>query len=419
MTPITVRFRETFESLRSRNFRLFFVGQLISATGTWVQQVAAAWLVLRLTSSGVALGVDTGLTFLPMLLFGFWGGSLADLRDRRRLLITTNALLGVLALVLWALVDTGAVELWMVFGLSFLSGTVSAIDTPTRQSFYAEMVEEGHLANAVSLNSAVMTGSRIIGPALAAGLIAGVGLAWCFLLNAISYLAAIAALLAMRPEELRAAPTARRESLRQTLAYVRADATLWIPIVVMASLFTLSFNFSVTMPLLAERTFGGGVGTYGGLLSLYGLGSFLGALAMARVRDPNPRRLAWGAVAFGVGQGLLAVSPTLAVAHVVVVAFGVVSMAFMITGNTGLQLAARPDMRGRVMAIYAIVFLGGTPVGAPITGALAEHFGPREAVAFGAVAAIVTGLVALGRLGLRGPVVRSSVDAYGRAAPTK
>lgn len=418
MTPIAVRFRETFESLRSRNFRLFFVGQLVSATGTWVQQVAAAWLVLRLTSSGVALGIDTGLTFLPMLLFGFWGGSLADLRDRRRLLLMTNAMLGVLALVLWVIVDTGVVRLWMVYALSFLSGTVSAIDTPTRQSFYAEMVAEEHLANAVSLNSAVMTGSRIIGPAVAAGLIAGLGLEWCFLLNGISYLAAIGALAAMRVGELRGAPPAERGSLRQTLAYVRNDEELWIPVVVMAVLFTLSFNFSVTMPLLAERTFGGGVGTYGGLLSLYGLGSFLGALGMARVRNPNPRRLAWGAVAFGVGQGLLAVAPSLAVAHVVVVAFGIVSMAFMITGNTGLQLAARPDMRGRVMAIYAIVFLGGTPIGAPITGAIAEHFGPREAVGFGAFAAVATGVVALALLRARrregslrgGPRPRSSTS---------
>ena len=195
------------------------------------------------------------------------------------------------------------------------------------------------------------------------------------------------------PSRLRGRP--ERGKVRDTLAYVRSDEALWFPIILMAVLYTLSFNFSVTMPLLAERTFGGSVATYGTLLSFYGLGSFLGALGMARVRNPNPRRLAWAAVAFGVTQGFLAVAPTLAAAHVLVVVFGIVSMAFMITGNTGLQLAARPDMRGRVMAMYAIIFLGGTPIGAPITGAIAEHFGPREAVAFGAVAAVLAGAFAL------------------------
>ena len=199
----------------------------------------------------------------------------------------------------------------------------------------------------------------------------------------------------MRTHELRRTPARERGKVRDTLAYVRSDEALWFPIVLMAVLYTLSFNFSVTMPLLAERTFGGSVATYGTLLSFYGLGSFLGALGMARVRNPNPRRLAWAAVAFGVAQAFLAVSPTLAAAHVLVVVFGIVSMAFMITGNTGLQLAARPDMRGRVMAIYAIIFLGGTPIGAPITGAIAEHLGPREAVAFGAIAAVLAGTVAL------------------------
>ena len=251
MTPVRTQIRETFESLRSRNFRLFFLGQAVSVTGTWMQQVAAAWLVLRLSGSGVALGVDTGLTFLPLLLFGLRGGELADRADRRKILLVTNAALGVLALALWAIVDTGVVRLWMVYALSFLSGTVTALDNPTRQSFYAEMVEEEHLTNAVSLNSAVMTGSRIIGPALAAAIVAGFGMAWCFLLNAVSYLAAIAALASMRTHELRRTPARERGKVRDTLAYVRSDEALWFPIVLMAVLYTLSFNFSVIVPLLA------------------------------------------------------------------------------------------------------------------------------------------------------------------------
>lgn len=392
---------DTFLSLRSRNFRLFFAGQLISVTGSWIQQVAAAWLVLRLTGSGVAIGVDTGLTFLPMLLFGVRGGTLADRGDRRRILIVTNALLGVFAIAMWALVSTGSVQLWMVFAMSFLSGTVTAFDNPTRQSFYAEMVEEDHIANAVSLNSAVMTGTRVIGPAIAAVLISGFGLDWCFLINGVSYLAAIAALGAMRPHELRRSPSRERGSLRQTLAYVRAHDELWMPLVLMGTLFTLSFNFSVIVPLLAERTFGGGVGLYGSFLSLMGTGSFIGALVMARVRRPNLRRLAWWAVAFGAAALALAAAPTVALALATLAVFGFVSMIFMITGNSGLQLATRPDMRGRVMALYAIVFLGGTPIGAPIAGTIAEHLGPREAMAFGGIVAVLAGLAMVRVLGRR------------------
>ena len=394
--------RETFESLHaSRNFRLFFAGQIVSVTGTWVQQVASAWLVLRLTGSGVALGIDTGLTFLPLLLLGVRGGSLADRADRRRILMVSNAVLGVLAVAMWALVDTGVVRLWMVYGMSLLTGVVTAYENPARQSFYAEMVDREHLANAVSLNSAVMTGTRVVGPAIAAALIAGLGMAWCFLVNGVSYLAAIAGLWAMRPEELRRSPTVERGTLRATLAYVRSDDALWMPLALMAVLYTLSFNFSVIVPLLAERTFRGDVGTYGTFLSCMGIGSFVGALIMARIQGPNVRRLAWLAVAFGAACGLVALAPSREAAMAVLVPFGVVAMAFMITGNSALQLAVRPEMRGRVMALYAIVFLGGTPIGAPIAGALAEHLGPREAMAFGGLVAAIAGVSTVRLLALR------------------
>ena len=396
MTPIALRFRETFESLRSRNFRLFFLGQLVSVTGTWVQQVAAAWLVLRLTSSGVMLGIDTGLTFLPMLLFGFWGGALADRRDKRQILVVTNTAYGVLALVLWALVATDTVQLWMVFVLSFLSGTVAAIDAPTRQSFYAEMVHDDHIVNAVSLNSAVMTGTRIIGPAIAAALIASFGLEWCFLVNGVSYIAAIIGLGRMRVDELnRQHRAGQRTRLRETLAYVRSDEALWLPLVLMGVLFLFTFNFSVTVPLLAERTFAGGIGTFGTFLAVLGAGSFIGALGMARVTGPNIRRLSWFAIAVGVASVLVGASPTRPVVVVALGVLGFAMMVFMITGNSGLQLATRPEMRGRVMAIYSIVFLGGTPIGAPLTGLVAEHIGPRAAMAGAGAIAVVAGAVTL------------------------
>lgn len=416
MTPMREQVRETFMSLRSRNFRLFFFGQMISVTGTWVQQVAAAWLVLRLTGDGVALGIDTALTFLPMLLFGLWGGSLADRYDKRRLLYITNTAFGVLAIALWAIVVTDVVQLWMVYGLSFLSGVAAAVDAPTRQSFYAEMVHDEHLTNAVSLNSAVMTGTRIIGPAVAAALIAGLGLEWCFLVNGISYLAALMGLWLMRPEELRRGHAGRpRATLRETLAYVRADERLWLPLTLMGVLFLFSFNFSVIVPLLAERTFAGGVGTYGSMLSVMGLGSFIGAIAMARVKSPNPRRLARLAVAVGVASVIASIAPSLPLAMVALGVLGFVMMIFMITGNSGLQLTTRPEMRGRVMAIYSIVFLGGTPIGAPITGAVAEHIGPRVAMGGAGVIASFAGLVTLRVLVLRSRRAAAMMDELSAA----
>ena len=214
MTPVRLTFHRTFHSLgHSDNFRRFFIGQAISVTGTWMQMVAAAWLVLQLTGSGVALGIDTALAFGPILLFGPLGGSLADRYDKRRILFATQVTFGALAFVLWGVVATGLVELWMVYALSFLQGVTTSIDQPTRQSFFAEMVEDRDLPNAVSLNSAVMTGTRIVGPALAGALIAGIGLQWCFFINACSYVAVIVALLSMHADQLRpaGAPRGRRD----------------------------------------------------------------------------------------------------------------------------------------------------------------------------------------------------------------
>lgn len=397
MTKVGLAVHRTFHALRhSRNFRLFFAGQAVSVTGTWVQYVASSWLVLRLTGSGVALGVVTALSFAPVLLFGAWAGVLADRHDKRRILLGTQAAFGVLALALWAIVATGVVELWMVYVLAFLQGSVTSLDTPTRQSFFAEMVGARHLTNAVSLNSAVMTGTRIVGPALAALLIAGVGLASCFLVNGVSYIAMIAALLAMRQEDLRRteAPSGRGH-LREGLRYVWGTRELRDPLIMMAVVYTLSFNFSVLVPLLAEKTFHGDVGTFGTLLAAMGIGSFVGALSMANRGEPSPRRIAGSIVGFGLMSALAAAAPTLQIELALLVVLGFVSIVFMITANSTMQLTARPEMRGRVMAIYAIVFLGGTPIGAPFAGLTAEVFGPRWALALGGVIAVGVGLVGL------------------------
>lgn len=414
MTKIGFAVHRTFHSVsHSRNFRLFAAGQIVSVTGTWMQSVAAAWLVLTLTGSSVALGVQLALNFGPILLLGAWAGLLADRRDKRVILIATQTAFALQALALWVLVFAGVAELWMVYALSLFAGIVTAVDNPARQSFYAEMVGQKDLTNAVSLNSAVMTGTRIVGPALAGVLIATVGLAPSFLFNGISYVAVIAALIAMRPDELHreVVPLRGKGQLREGLAYVRRTPGLLLPLAWMAVIFTFSFNFSVLFPVLATRVFRGDAGTYATMLSVLGVGSLLGALAMARQQAPNPRRLAGAAIAFGAVSVLAAAAPSFWLELLVLLPMGVVSMVFMITGNSTLQLRSRANMRGRVMALYGMVFLGGTPIGAPIAGWVADRFGPRAGIALGGLIAVATGLVGLwmlARLRLRRPRVAAA-----------
>ena len=394
MTPrVTAAMGRTFSSVRtSRNFRLYLFGQAVSAVGTWMNFTASAWLVLQLTDSGTALGANVAMYFLPVLLFGAYGGVLADRFDKRRILMLTQASYGIVALALWGLVVTDVVELWMVYALSIASGLVTAIDNPSRQSFYIEMVGEEHVRNAVSLNSATFTGSRVIGPAVAGVLIATVGIATCFLIDGLSYVAVLVALAAMRPAELHPQKRTTRERghLVAGLRYVWATDDLRRPLLTMAVVFVVSFNFAVFVPLLAERTFGGDAGTFGVLSALAGVGSFLGAIVMAsREAEPRMRDLASRAVAAGVGLVLAGLAPTLWLAGAAMIPMGFTIMAFMITGNTMLQLRARPEARGRVMALYGIVFLGSTPIGAPLAGLIGEHLGPR-------VGFVLSGLVAGG-----------------------
>lgn len=404
MTKVRRHLHRTFHSLvHARNFRLFFIGQLVSVTGTWMQMVATAWLVLQLTGSGVALGIETALAFGPMIVLGPWAGTMADRRDKRRILIGTQISFGVLALALWALVATGAATLTVVYVLAFLQGIATAIDMPSRQSFYAEMVGPGDVANAISLNSAVMTGTRIVGPAFAGLAIGSVGLAACFLINGLSYVAVIGALLAMRPDELHRLPTegSSRGRIREGLRYVWTTPELRNPIALMAVLYTFSFNFSVLLPLVAQDTFGGDAGTLGVLFSFMGVGSLIGALAMANRAAPTPHGLAVMSTAFGGVCLAIALAPTLPLELAALVVVGFVSIVFMITANSLLQLTSRPDMRGRVMAIYGVVFLGGTPIGGPIAGFVGQHFGPRVGVALGAAVAVAAGSVALRAFGGR------------------
>lgn len=400
MSPkVTAAIGRTFSSVRtSRNFRLYLFGQTVSAIGTWMNFTASAWLVLQLTDSGTALGANVALYFLPVLLLGAYGGVLADRFDKRHILMLTQAAYGVVALALWALVASDVAELWMVYVLSLASGVVTAIDNPSRQSFYIEMVGEEHVRNAVSLNSAAFTGSRIFGPAIAGVLIATVGIATCFLIDGLSYAAVLIALAAMRPAELHPQKRSTRERghLVAGLRYVWATDELRRPLLAMAVVFTVSFNFAVFVPLLAERTFGGDAGTFGALSALAGVGSFLGAIVMAsRVSEPRMRDLALWAVAAGVSLVVPGLAPTLWLAGAAMIPMGFTIMAFMITGNTMLQLNARPEARGRVMALYGIVFLGSTPIGAPIAGVIGEHLGARVGFAISGLVAAALGLTLL------------------------
>ena len=402
MTPVGRAVHRTFRSLRTRNFRLFFTGQVISVTGTWVNFTASAWLVLHLSDSGVALGVNTALMFLPILLVGAFGGMLADRHDKRKILIGTQLAYVFVALTLFALVATDVVQLWMVYVLSFVSGLVTALDNPTRQSFYMEMVEASDLTNAVSLNSAVFMGARILGASLAGALIATFGTAICFLIDGLSYLAVIGALLAMRPEDLhgRGSRVDERGNVREGFRYVWKTAELRRPLILMGIVFTFAFNWAVLLPLLAKHTFNGTAATFGVMSAFGGLGSLVAALLMAnrnsaRTSAPSIARLAVYALASGIALLFTAVSPTLLFADLSMIPLGFTVMVFIITANSMLQLSSKPEFRGRVMAIYGMVFLGSTPFGAVLIGWLAQRYGPRAGFAVGGLVAIGAGVGAL------------------------
>ncbi len=385
---------QTFRSMTVRNFRLYFVGQLISATGTWMQAIAQIWLVLQLTDSGVALGLTTALQFTPMLIAGAWGGVVADRVDRRRLLIATQVGSGLLALVLGVVTAAGVVELWMIYVLALLLGVVTALDNPARRAFVVEMVGTEHVANAVSLSSALFTAARIFGPALAGVIIALAGASWCFFANSASYLAAIAAFLLMRRDEFFPATRVPRApgQLREGFRYAWSTPAVRIPLLMTGVIGTLAFNSQVVLALLARRTFGGDAGTYGALYAVLSVGAVIGALVAAHERHATRRFLLLAAAAYGVLLLLAAAAPTLALELVVLVPTGAAGVAFVAMANGVLQTSTDPAMRGRVMALFSVAFLGTTPIGGPIVGWISEALGARAGLAVGGVAAAATAL---------------------------
>jgi len=393
--------RRTFSSLKVRNYRLYFIGQSISLCGSWMQAIGQSLLVLRLTGSGVALGLVTALQFTPVLLLAPYGGVLADRFSKRRILLITQSIAGLLALVLGTLVLTGSVRLWMVYLLALGLGLVNAVDNPTRQTFVHELVGRARLGNAVTLNSIIVNLSRVVGPAIAGVLIAQVGLAACFLINGVSFGAVLACLGMMRVRELtRAVPVKpAKGQLRAGFVYAWNTPVVRDVLIMMALVGTLTYEFSVTLPLLAHVTFAGPPSVVAGsvalLMSAMGAGAVVGGLVMAGRRTATMEALATGAFGFGAAMALVAVSPTLAWASVAMAVVGFFSVSFTSLTNTILQVVTAARMRGRVMALWAMAFLGMGVIGGPIIGWIGQYAGPRWSLAVGAVSAMVAGAVAL------------------------
>jgi MFS family permease len=385
----------TFAALGVRNYRLYFIGQGISLCGTWMQSVAQALLVLKLTGSGTSLGLVTALQTLPVLLLGAWGGVLADRLPKRELLFATQAAFGVLATALGLLVATGRIEIWMVYAIAPLLGLVTAVDNPVRQVFMLEMVGPEQLVNAVSLNSTEVNLARVIGPSLAGVLVATVGLAPCFLLNGASYIAVIVVLLMMDLAALRPAPLIPRArgQLREGLRYVRATPVIRDALVMMAIIGAFTYEFTVSLPLFAEMTFNSGASGYAAMTAAMGVGSVAGGLYTASLRGEAGQGLARAALFFGVATLLAGAMPTLPLAIVALLAVGFCSIGFLSLANSTLQLESDPAMRGRVMALWTVAFLGSTPIGGPIIGWIGEHFGARLALGVGGVAAIAASML--------------------------
>jgi MFS family permease len=386
----------TFSSLSVPNYRRYFSGQIVSITGNWMQTVGEMWLMVKLTGSGVSVGLTAGLQFLPILLLGAYGGLLADRMSKRTLLTITQLSLMIPAVTLFLLTLTGVVQPWMVLALVLVRGTVLALDNPARQSFVVEMVGADRVVNAVALNSVVVHCSRILGPAAAGTIIALVGIAPCFAVNSASFLAMFIALRTMDPSRLETPKPATRKKgeVRSALRYVARTPELRIPLAMMALVGTISFNFQVLLPLLADFTWHGSAGTYAMLTAAMGVGSVAGALAAGARGSVSGRLLVIASSLFGVALLLAAAAPTLELQLVALVPLGAASVTFAAGVNSALQIAVEPVMRGRVMALYSIVFLGSTPIGAPLVGWLAQVAGPRAGLYAGAAAALLAGVLA-------------------------
>lgn len=390
-----------FSSLRVRNYRLYFGGQLISLTGTWAQRVAQDWLVLELTNSGTALGIVTALQFAPALLLSMYGGALADRGNKRKLLLCTQTGIGLAALVLGLLDVTGIIAIWQVFVLALVLGIISAVDTPIRQSFVVEMVGSADLPNAVALNSTTFNLARIIGPAIAGLVITGFGTGWAFIGNSVSSLAVLAGLLLMRTAELFPSKPVERKpgQYKAAVRYVRKRSDLVLPMLLMFIIGTFGMNYQISIALVAKQVFHRGAGSFGLLSTALAVGATIGALA-ATFRRTRPTRLflVGAALAFSLCELLAGAMPSFALTALALIPAGLSMITLAQSANATVQLGVEPTMRGRVMGLYLLCFMGGTPVGSPVVGWVASAFGPRWSMLGGGVICLVATFVIGGYL---------------------
>ena len=383
--------QETFSSLYIRNYRLYYIGQIISTSGTFMQSVAQSWLVLKLTNSGPALGLTTALQYLPILFLGPYGGVIADRFSKRKILFITQSVSGILALILGTLVATDLVRVWMVYILAFCLGIVTVFDNPTRQTFVMELVGPDHIRNAVTLYSTLINLARIIGPAIAAVLIAAFGLAPCFIINGFSYIAVDIMLGMMHTSELITSPPVPRSKgqLQEGIRYVLSTPILRTTLLMMAIIGTLTFEFQVSLPLLAQFTFKGDASSYAFLTSSMGFGAAIGGIFFASRKGITPSKLVSAAMLFGLAVLVAAWMPSLLLTGLVMVVVGVCMINFSSLGNSILQLTSSSQMRGRVMSFWSVAFLGSTTIGGPVVGWFADVAGARWGLALGGLAALI------------------------------
>jgi MFS family permease len=384
----------SFRALHSRPFRIFFIGQVASASGTFLQQTAIGWLVLQLTGSPASLGIVLAVGGIPSLLLGPFGGSLADRVDLRKLLLATQTGFGLLAGALWVVATTGHATVGLIITINVVAGFVQIVDSPARQAFVSSLVVPADLASAVSLNGVVMNSARVVGPALAGVLIVTVGTTACFAVNALSYVAVIIALAVLRPL---GAPHSRPNvpgGVRAGLRYVRSRQQLWLPLVMMAIVGLLGFNFGVILPVLARSTFHGSGGTYGLLSTMLSVGSVAGSLGVGRIHHPRRPYLMAAAFAFAICLGATAAAPDVPVACIALLLTGVAAFSFVTLCSTTLQLHSAPEYRGRVMALWVFVYIGTTPIGSVVTGWISSGPGPGVALLLGSGGCLVAAAIA-------------------------
>ena len=412
MSPVLKRVSSTtFAALEIPNYRLYLGGQATSLCGTWMQMTAQSWLVLKLTNSATALGLIVALQTLPVLILGPYGGVVADRVNKRKAMITLQAMMGIQALILGVLTVTHSVHLWEIGVLAFVLGLNNAFENPARQSFMMELVGPEHLRNAVSLNSTMVNVARVVGPGIAGLMIAAVGTGWCFLINAVSFVAVIYSLTSMDMSALNpVTPTPRAKGqLRDGLRYVRGEPRLALPLVMAAVVGCLAYEFQVSLPYMASHGLHVGSAGFGFMTAAMGAGAVVGGLAVATRGKIGSMPLILAAVAFGIAMVLAALAPNLALELVALALVGSASVAFMSQTNATLQLRAAPEMRGRVMALWFVSFQGSTPIGGPIVGAVMAGYGARAGLGLGAIACLA--VAAGGAMALR------TLRANGELAP--